>query len=523
MEDRKPNSKTGPTALETAPKSEHRTTGKLSDDDAIIPQGQIDPVFEAKARVLNRAIQDIGMGWYQWQLFVVVGFGWASDNLWPIVTSLIFTPIANEFHPSRPPLLSLSQNIGLLAGAIFWGFGCDIFGRKLAFTLTLGVTAVFGMAAAGAPNFAGIGVFAALWSFGVGGNLPVDSAIFLEFLPASHQFLLTILSIDWALAQLIATLIAWPLLGNLTCQQDTACRKSDNMGWRYFVITMGGLTLIMFLIRFLCFTIFESPKYLMGKGNDEEAVRMVHEVARRNGKTSSLTVADLKACEPEGYVHRANVADAVKRRLEDVKFDRVRTLFSTRRLALSTGMIMAVWAFIGLGYPLYNAFIPYIQAIKGAEFGDGSTYLTYRNSLIIAAIGVPGALLGGYLVELPRLGRKGTLSISTILTGVFLYCSTTALNSAALLGWQCAFNFCSNIMYAVLYSFTPELFPTPERGTGNALTATCNRIFGIMAPIIAMFADLRTSAPVYTSGALFIFSGLLVLALPFESRGKAAL
>lgn len=29
------------------------------------------------------------MGWYQWQLFIVVGFGWASDNLWPIVTSLI--------------------------------------------------------------------------------------------------------------------------------------------------------------------------------------------------------------------------------------------------------------------------------------------------------------------------------------------------------------------------------------------------------------------------------------------------
>lgn len=34
-------------------------------------------------------IQEIGMGWYQWQLFIVVGFGWANDNLWPIVTSLI--------------------------------------------------------------------------------------------------------------------------------------------------------------------------------------------------------------------------------------------------------------------------------------------------------------------------------------------------------------------------------------------------------------------------------------------------
>lgn len=157
------------------------------------------------------------------------------------------------------------------------------------------------------------------------------------------------------------------------------------------------------------------------------------------------------------------------------------------------------------------------------DFGDGSTYITYRNSLIIAVLGVPGALLGGLLVELPKFGRKGALSLSTVLTGVFLYGSTTALSSNTLLAWNCVWNFASNIMYAVLYGFTPELFPTPQRGTGNALTATSNRIFGIMAPIIAMFANLETAAPVYTSGALFIAAGLLVLVLPFESRGKAAL
>lgn len=171
---------------------------------------------------------------------------------------------------------------------MFWGFGCDIFGRKWGFNLTLGITAVFGLIAAGSPNFAAIGVFASLWSFGVGGNLPVDSAIFLEFLPGTHQYLLTILSIYWAIAQVIANLIAWPLLGNLTCQQtEKNCTKSKNMGWRYFVITMGCISLLQFFIRFVCFHIYESPKYLMGKGRDEEAVQVVHEVARRNGKTSS--------------------------------------------------------------------------------------------------------------------------------------------------------------------------------------------------------------------------------------------
>ncbi|PTD09466.1 hypothetical protein HYE67_006410 [Fusarium culmorum] len=494
-----------------------------AEDEAIIPKGALDPVYEAKARILNRAVSEIGMGRYQWELFIVIGFGWASDNLWPIVTSLILTPVANEFGVSNPPFLPLAQNIGLLAGAMFWGFGCDVFGRKWAFNITLGLTAVWGLISASAPNFAAIAIFDALWSFGVGGNLPVDSAIFLEFLPASHQYLLTILSIDWAIAQVIGTLIAWPLLGNYTCQQDTVCRRKDNMGWRYFTITIGGLTLLMFLARFLLFKIYESPKYLMSKGRDEEAVKVMHTVAKKNGKTSTLTLEDLKACEPEGYVAQTDASAALKRYLEKVDISHIKALFVTRKLGLSTGLIMSVWALIGLGYPLYNAFIPYIQATKGADFGDGSTYITYRNSLIIAVLGVPGALLGGWLVELPKLGRKGTLSASTVLTGVFLYCSTTATTSGALLGWQCAFNFFSNIMYAVLYSFTPELFPTPHRGTGNALCASCNRIFGIMAPIIAIFANLETSAPVYTSGALFIAAGLLVLLMPFESRGKAAL
>jgi MFS family permease len=101
------------------------------------------------------------------------------------------------------------------------------------------------------------------------------------------------------------------------------------------------------------------------------------------------------------------------------------------------------------------------------------------------------------MVELPYLGSRGTLSISTstfitnvyqilclmfssVLTGVFILASTTSHSSNALLGWNCAYSFVSNIMYGVLYALSPEVFPTKDRGTGNALVASANRIFGIM-------------------------------------------
>lgn len=166
----------------------------------------IDLVYENKARVLNSAIQDIGMGWYQWQLFVVVGFGWASDNLWPIVTSLILKPVSLEFKAPRPPLLTLAQNIGLLFGAIFWGFGCDVFGRRLAFNLTIGITSVFGLIAATSPNFAAIGAFDALWSFGVGGNLPVGRF--------TRSYLLT--QVDICFSQIVLSFLnSYPELINI--------------------------------------------------------------------------------------------------------------------------------------------------------------------------------------------------------------------------------------------------------------------------------------------------------------------
>ena len=288
------------------------------------------------------------------------------------------------------------------------------------------------------------------------------------------------------------------------------------------MIAMGLMAMIMFCCRFFFFTLYESPKFLMGRGKDEDAVRIVHEVARRNGKTTALTVADLEVFNLAGQ-QGIDATAALKRKLEKVNLAHVRALFTTPKLAWSTSLIMLIWAFIGLGFPLYNAFLPYIQATRGAQFGDGSTYITFRNSTIIAVLGIPGALIGGALVEVPKFGRKGALAVSTALTGVFLFASTTALTSNALLGWNCAYTFMSNIMYAVLYAYTPEIFPTKDRGTGNALTATANRVFGIMAPIIAIYANLETAAPVYVSGALFIGAGLLTTLLPFEPLGKASL
>ena len=92
----------------------------------------------------------------------------------------------------------------------------------------------------------------------------------------------------------------------------------------------------------------------MGKGKDEDAVRVVHEVARRNGRTSNLTIEDLTVCESLAVAGtpaqvQTTAAAAVKRNLQKVDASHIKALFATKKLAFSTSVITVVWAFIGLG------------------------------------------------------------------------------------------------------------------------------------------------------------------------------
>jgi hypothetical protein len=38
--------------------------------------------YRMKSEIVSKCMDDIGMGRYQWCLFVVTGFGWITDNLY---------------------------------------------------------------------------------------------------------------------------------------------------------------------------------------------------------------------------------------------------------------------------------------------------------------------------------------------------------------------------------------------------------------------------------------------------------
>ncbi|TFY83919.1 hypothetical protein EWM64_g95 [Hericium alpestre] len=485
-------------------------------------------------------LRRIGFGRYQIQLFILTGLGWMADNIWLQGVAIILPSIQQEMNPVRVEYATLALYAGLILGASTWGILADVIGRKLSFNITLFLAGVFGIASGGANNFTAVSALIACVGFGVGGNLPVDGAIFLEHVPWSHQWLLTLLSVWWALGQLFGSLVAWPFISNFSCAATIPqgqCPKADNMGWRYTFYTFGAVTFLMWVARFILFDLQESSKYLVGKGRDEDAIRVLENIARTNGKTITLTLEKLQSV-PGGKValKQYTTWQVIKNGLSTISLSHVKPLFATRRLQINTSITIVLWGLIGLAYPLFNGFLTlYLKARVPA--GDSSTSTTFRNYSIVSSLGVPGSLVACLLVDWTRAkksrfafgGRKFAMALSTALSGIFLFLFTTSKNQAAVLGYSCVTAFTENAMYGVLYAYTPEVFPAPHRGTADALCSAFNRIMGLLSPVIKIATTPEIGATSNAADACTHFRvrvailGSIGTDAPVANRGKAAL
>ncbi|OAL47177.1 MFS general substrate transporter [Pyrenochaeta sp. DS3sAY3a] len=485
--------------------------------------------YDRKAKVINRALQDMGMGRYQWELFALCGGGWMADNLWLQGVALTLPQLSAEFGVSETEVryTTLSLFLGLCIGASFWGTASDVIGRRLAFNFTLFLAGAFGLASGGGPNWIGTCALYACIGLGVGGNLPVDGALFLEFLPQTSGNLLTLLSVFWPVGNLIASLLAWAFIPKFSCAPGTPCTKADNMGWRYLILTLGAITFAMFICRFFLFHLYESPKFLLSRGRQAEAVATVYGIAAYNKTHTWLTEDILNKIggDPDvtGEDTKLSFLEIITRSVSRFSLRRFAALFQDKKIALTTALLWFQWTTIGMAYPLFNAFLPQYLANSGGEV-ENDTSTVYRNYAITAIVGVPGSIIAWYSVDVKYIGRKGTMAIGTIVTGVFVFLFTTSKDSDFQLAFTCLEAFFQNIAYGVLYAYTPEVLPAPIRGTGTGMCSFLNRVAGLCAPIVAIQAGgSNPKAPIYASGGLFIAAAISMLALPIETRGKQTL
>ncbi|KAB8754771.1 hypothetical protein FH972_026560 [Carpinus fangiana] len=290
-------------------------------------------LYEKKCIIINREVDAIGMGKYQWYIWTLCGFGYLLDLMWAQAFGLVLQPLRQElgFGNDQSGNISASFNAGLTAGAAVWGILVDIVGRRWAFNLTVLFSTVFGLALGGANSYNSFLVLTAFVGFGVGGNIPIDTTITLECIPQPN-FLA-----DEPLPSCHNTAPGIP-----------CCGKSQNMGWRYLLFTVGAITATVFLVRFALFSFQESPQFLISRGKDEKAAEVLQYIARFNGKSSRISLGTFEALEREhdSVSSRAGMLGSTKKLkstfTEKVKLEGVRygMLFNTWAMARLTTLSM---------------------------------------------------------------------------------------------------------------------------------------------------------------------------------------
>ena len=129
----------------------------------------------------------------------------------------------------------------------------------------------------------------------------------------------------------------------------------------------------MVVARFL-FHLKETPKYLLGRERDEDAVEVVQKVAARNGKETWLKVEDLQRIDTELTQSTLPALNSpaktiLKRKLAKFKPSKVKALFCTPKMAISTTLILIIWPMINMSYTLFNSFLPFYLQMKGFQTG----------------------------------------------------------------------------------------------------------------------------------------------------------
>ena len=433
----------------------------------------------AGAQTVQEAVDQIGFGRFQKRLLGVCGVTWAADAAEVLLLGFALPAIIAEFGISTAQggLIATATFAGMLVGAWFWGTISDYVGRRAGFQLTVLIFALFGLLSAFAPSWEWLLVLRFITGFGLGGALPLDFSLYAEFLPTKNRGRnLVILESFWALGTVIAAGLAWVLV--------------PNFGWRPLLASSAVAAALVLWIRR---KIPESPRYLAISGKADEAREVIAGIARENGQPAPEQ--DLVAGERQSGTTVARLWAPGLRQM--------------------TLMLWVTWFCISLAY--YGIFTWLPQAFVQQGF---SSLQTYQNTFLLALAQVPGYFSAAYLIE--RLGRRNTLGLYLLASGVFTFLFAIVTGFGGLLACAMLMSFFALGAWAALYAWTPESYPTEIRTTGMGWASGMARVAGVITPTLGgiLFGFALLSALSLWAVA-FVIGGITVFLLGVETKRRA--
>jgi MFS family permease len=429
--------------------------------------------------------------WSQWHWIIVIGLGtvWILDGLEVTVVGNISGLISK---PGSGVAISQSQVSGLgaamyvagaCAGALFFGWLTDRFGRKKLSMITLStyLVATALTAASFAPWW--FFLFRFLTGFGIGGEYAAINSAIDELIPSRHRGVIDIVinGTYWAGAA-VGALLTVPATNDLPA----------DIGWRVCFGLGVVLGVVVLLVRR---NVPESPRWMFIHGRDREAEDLVDGIEERIERETGTRLP-----EASGSIEI--------RQRQTIGFI---TIAGTMFTVYPRRAILGFSLFIGQAF-LYNAITFGYAQILATFFGVKTNPGYYF--AVIAVGNLLGPLVLGRLFD--TFGRKPMIAGTYLLSGVLLLGTAYlfgegVLTATTLTACWCGVLFFASAGASSAYLTVSEVFPMETRAMAIAFFyAIGTGAGGIAGPLL--FSALVSTGQVSDTVVAFSAGAALMIA-----------
>ena len=435
--------------------------------------------------ILER-LEALPVGSFHYKLLLVTGLGWLFDSMDTGLIAFVLPVLTKDWGltPAQAGWIGSIGLIGMALGAVLAGTVADRIGRKKVFTITVLLYSISTGLCALAWNYESLLVFRFLVGFGLGGELPVAATLMSEYAPSHLRGrFIVLLESFWGVGWLVAAFIAYLLI--------------PRFGWQIAFVIGTIPALYVFLIRL---HMPESVRYLISHGRIDEAKDIILELERK------LHV------ESRPFAEKLSPAELEQPKAAATNFS---TLW-TKPFRTRTIMLWLAW--FGIVFSYYGIFM----WLPSIVFAQGFAVVkTFEYVLIMTLAQLPGYYAAAWLVDV--IGRKYTLSLFLLMSGICSFFFGNAASASSLLAWGAAMSFFNLGAWGVIYTYTPEQYPTTIRALGSGWAAGFGRIGGMIAPMLVgiMLANAFGMSTIFLMFAsVFVIISAVVLTLGKESKQK---
>lgn len=438
----------------------------------------------AEAGALLARMEAVPLSRWHAKARVIMGSATFFDAFNSLSLAFALPILIRTWHisPQQSGLLIGTSYLGQLLGALLFGGLAERFGRIRSATAGVAIMAVMTLACAVAGNFPTLIACRFIQGIGIGGEMPVAAAYISELSRAHGRgrfFLLYEMIFPvglMAAGQLGAWIVpayGWPsifLAGSIPC----------------------------LIITVLVARLPESPRWLISQGRLEEAETIVRQIEASTSRRSSVTQASNAGILP----------------------GRSRTRWSELLSSSYRQRTLIVWVLWASAFFIANTLNNWLPSLYNTVY-----HLGLREALRAASFTNVAQVLVLLVCALTidRIGRRKWTAAAFILGGVLL----------AILGFGGASGVASVMILAtlsygivgsanaVLYLYTPEIYPTRMRAIGTGLATSWLRLASAVGPaIVGFMVGAQGIGPVFLMFAGVSIIGLFAATQMIETRDQ---